>query len=195
MDSAQLNYTTTEKEPLRFLLKKPNAKPRLIRWMLFLQFDIEIRDKKGAENSIVDHLSRIERENDPMPIQNDFLDEQLLQMDKITPWFADMLYEVKIESDANTTYGMIHTFEDSAVIKSFAAGKERKLQLQELEELRLEAYENSWIYKQKVKQFHDSQILRKEFRVGQKVLLFNSYSKLIIDSVLDRDARLGLESD
>ncbi|RDX96151.1 hypothetical protein CR513_21224, partial [Mucuna pruriens] len=59
------------------------------------------------------------------------------------------------------------------------AGKERKLQLQELEELRLEAYENSQIYKQKIMQFHDRQILRKEFRVSQKVLLFNSRLKLI----------------
>ncbi|RDX95522.1 hypothetical protein CR513_21948, partial [Mucuna pruriens] len=48
------------------------------------------------------------------------------------------------------------------------ASKERKLQLQELEELHLEAYKNSQIYKQK------------EFRVGQKVLLFNSRLKLII---------------
>ncbi|RDY10366.1 hypothetical protein CR513_05119, partial [Mucuna pruriens] len=60
-------------------------------------------------------------------------------------------------------------------------GKERKLQLQELEELHLEEYENSWIYKQNVKQFHDNQILRKEFQVGQKVLLFNSRLKLIAD--------------
>ncbi|RDX82600.1 hypothetical protein CR513_36592, partial [Mucuna pruriens] len=48
-----------------------------------------------------------------------------------------------------------------------------------LEELRLKAYENSQIYKQKVKQFHDRQILRKEFQVGQKVLLFNSQLKLM----------------
>ncbi|RDY12112.1 Gag-Pol polyprotein, partial [Mucuna pruriens] len=54
-------------------------------------------------------------------------------------------------------------------------GKERTLQLQELEELRLEAYENSQIYKQMVKQFHDNQILRKEFTVGQKSELQTGY--------------------
>ncbi|RDY08669.1 hypothetical protein CR513_07068, partial [Mucuna pruriens] len=65
------------------------------------------------------------------------------------------------------------------------ANKERKLQLQELEELRLEAYENSRIYKKKVKQFHDNRILRKEFRVSQKVLLFNSRLKLIVVELRD----------
>ncbi|RDX96124.1 Retrovirus-related Pol polyprotein from transposon 17.6, partial [Mucuna pruriens] len=93
---SQQNYTTTEKEllaivfaldkfrpyllgskiivfsdhaALRYLLKKPDAKPRLIWWMLLLQeFNIEVRDKKGAENSIAYHLSRIGRESEPMPI-------------------------------------------------------------------------------------------------------------------------------
>ncbi|XP_006588183.1 uncharacterized protein [Glycine max] len=58
------------------------------------------------------------------------------------------------------------------------AGMERKLQLQELEEIRLEDYENSKIYKEKVKRFHNSRILRKKFYIGQKVLLFNSRLKL-----------------
>ncbi|RDX62761.1 hypothetical protein CR513_58870, partial [Mucuna pruriens] len=66
------------------------------------------------------------------------------------------------------------------------AGEERKLQLQELEELRLEAYENSYIYKQRVKQFHDRQILRKEFHVGQKVLLFKSQLRLIADKLCSK---------
>ncbi|RDX76708.1 pol, partial [Mucuna pruriens] len=58
--------------------------------------------------------------------------------------------------------------------------------LQELDELRLEAYENFRIYKQKVKKFHDQQILRKDFRVGQKVLLFNSRLKLIAGKLRSR---------
>ncbi|XP_010245801.1 PREDICTED: uncharacterized protein LOC104589248 [Nelumbo nucifera] len=58
-------------------------------------------------------------------------------------------------------------------------GKARNLQLQELKELRLEACENSRIYKEKTKLFHDNLLLRKQFMVGQKVLLYNSRLKLM----------------
>ncbi|XP_057719683.1 uncharacterized protein LOC130934111 [Arachis stenosperma] len=54
------------------------------------------------------------------------------------------------------------------------AGAERKLQLQELESLRLEAYENSRLYKEKVKAVHDKNIKCTEFRPGELVLLYNS---------------------
>jgi len=47
------------------------------------------------------------------------------------------------------------------------AGEERKLQLNELDEIRLEAYQNSMFYKEKTKKFHHSSISRKEFVVGQ----------------------------
>ncbi|XP_073133456.1 uncharacterized protein [Henckelia pumila] len=59
------------------------------------------------------------------------------------------------------------------------AEETRKLHLQELEELRLGAYENSRIYKEKMKLFHDNSILRKQFNVGQKVPLFNSRLKFM----------------
>ena len=58
------------------------------------------------------------------------------------------------------------------------AREERFLQLSELEELRNEAYDNARIYKDKTKKWHDQRILRKEFRAGEQVLLFNSRLKL-----------------
>jgi len=54
------------------------------------------------------------------------------------------------------------------------AGVERKLQLSELEEIRVEACEKYRMHKERAKLFHDRHIHRKEFLPGQKVLLYNS---------------------
>nr|GEW97733.1 reverse transcriptase domain-containing protein [Tanacetum cinerariifolium] len=54
------------------------------------------------------------------------------------------------------------------------AGDHRKVQLNELNELRDQAYENSLIYKEKTKRIHDSKIKNRVFNVGDRVLLFNS---------------------
>ncbi|XP_057517976.1 uncharacterized protein LOC130798896 [Amaranthus tricolor] len=51
---------------------------------------------------------------------------------------------------------------------------QRKLQLQELEEIRNEAYQNASIYKAKTKAWHDQMISRNSFEIGQKVLLYQS---------------------
>ena len=59
-----------------------------------------------------------------------------------------------------------------------AAKEERLLQLNELEELRNEAYDSARIYKDKTKKWHDQKILRREFKAGDQVLLFNSRLKL-----------------
>ncbi|CAN6695195.1 unnamed protein product [Malus baccata var. baccata] len=119
LNDAQLNYSTTEKEllavvfaldkfrsyligtkvivftdhaALKYLFTKKEAKPRLIRWMLLLQeFDIEIRDKKGCENVVADHLSRLVREEESLPISETFPDEQLLSIKVSTPWYADLV--------------------------------------------------------------------------------------------------------
>ncbi|CAM8913905.1 unnamed protein product [Rhodiola kirilowii] len=58
------------------------------------------------------------------------------------------------------------------------AGDNRVLQLHELEEIRNEAYESARIYKEKTKKWHDKRIFRREFKNGEKVLLFNSRLKL-----------------
>jgi hypothetical protein len=100
LDAAQKNYASTEKEFLavvfacefrpyivdskvtihtnhaatRYLMSKKDAKPRLIRWVLFLQeFDLHIVDRKGAENPVADNLSRLENVSfDPILINDSF---------------------------------------------------------------------------------------------------------------------------
>ena len=58
------------------------------------------------------------------------------------------------------------------------AGVLRKMQMSELEELRNDTYENSRIYKEKIKMYHDRKIRGKDLYVGQQVLLFNSKLKI-----------------
>lgn len=60
-----------------------------------------------------------------------------------------------------------------------AAGKKRLLDIDELEELRNNAYENSKIYKEKTKKFHDRKILNKHFEPSMDVFLFNFHLKLL----------------
>nr|KYP72302.1 Retrovirus-related Pol polyprotein from transposon 17.6 [Cajanus cajan] len=120
LNGAQLNYATTEKELLaivyalekfrayligskvivytdhaaiKYLLTKVESKPQLIRWVLLLQeFNLKIKDKKGSENLVADHLSRLVNEEVTCKegeIKDEFPDEALLLVQE-RPWFADM---------------------------------------------------------------------------------------------------------
>ena len=70
----------TNHAALKYLLSKKDAKPPFIRWILLLQeFDLEIRDKKGNENVVADHLSRLINPatiaEDTLPLNESFPDE------------------------------------------------------------------------------------------------------------------------
>jgi hypothetical protein len=76
-------------------------------------------------------------------------------------------------------------------IKSFnmkmdESGEHRKLQLQELEKIRNDAYESARICKEKTKAFHDKMISRKEFKIGQKVLSYHSRLRLFLGKLRSR---------
>jgi hypothetical protein len=83
----------TDHAALKYLLTKKDAKPHLIHWILLLQeFDLEIKDKKGVENTVADHLSHMQVTNmQELPI-NDFLrDDMLLKVMDSNPWYANIV--------------------------------------------------------------------------------------------------------
>ncbi|PKI53549.1 hypothetical protein CRG98_026094, partial [Punica granatum] len=55
------------------------------------EFDLEIKDRKGSENSMADHLSQLVRDEEPLPISDSFPDEHLFSVQGEEPWYADLV--------------------------------------------------------------------------------------------------------
>jgi len=120
LNDPQLNYASTEKEMLaivyalekfqsylvgskvvifidhatiKYLLTKANSKPRLLRWVLFIQeFDIVIKDNKRSDNVVADHLARLVNEEvtqEEQEVRGEFIDKSLLSV-VARPWFANI---------------------------------------------------------------------------------------------------------
>nr|GEX77574.1 reverse transcriptase domain-containing protein [Tanacetum cinerariifolium] len=160
MTEAESNYTTTEKE------------------MLAVEFTFKVIDTKGAENLAVDHLSRLENPHqnvlDPKETNESFPLKTLNLVytrvgENRTSW-SDKL------DDALCAF---HIAYKTPIDVLHITGDHRKVQINELNELRDQAYENSLIYKEKTKRLHDSKIKNRVFNIGDRVLLFNSRLKIL----------------
>nr|GEX73838.1 reverse transcriptase domain-containing protein [Tanacetum cinerariifolium] len=186
MTEAESNYTTTEKEmlavvyafekfrsylimnksivytdhsTLKYLFAKKDSKMRL----LLQEFTFKVIDTKGAENLAADHLSRLEN-----PHQN------VLDLKEINE-------SLPLETLNMVSFRDLEPPEPLSVIEertSVMTSLQRKVQLNELNELRDQAYENSLIYKEKTQRLHDSKIKDHVFNIGDRVLLFNSRLKI-----------------
>lgn len=99
---------------------------RLICWILLLKkFDLEIKDWRGADNFVVDHMSKLVLEKESLPISETLPDEQLSHLQGKEPWFANIVNlivtgklpndlnkakEKKIKMTLSIMYGMNRTF-------------------------------------------------------------------------------------
>ncbi|CAA7035240.1 unnamed protein product [Microthlaspi erraticum] len=146
MDDAQGQYATTEKEllavffafekfrsyqvgskvtvytdhaALKNLLAKKDTKPRLLRWILLLpEFDLEILDKKGVENGVADHLSRM-RVSEPAPIHDTLPEEQLLLVENLgkSVCLAERLEQLKAVEEREAPWRCIAQEEVEGILQ------------------------------------------------------------------------------
>ena len=182
LNEAQRNYTTMEKEllavvyaldkfrsyligsdiviftnhsALKYLLTKQNSKARLIRWVLLLkEFNIQIRDKKGVENVVADHLSilTITYNTHNPPIFDEFLKESLLTV-SVAPWYSHIanflvIGELPVEwtaQDKRFFHARVHSYywEESYLFKYCADQIIRKCVPEEEQEGILSHYHDS----------------------------------------------------
>ena len=110
----------TDHSTLKYMLTKQDAKARLNKWVLLLQeFNLQIKDNKGVENVVEDHLSRLTIAHDPhSPPINDEFPEESLMLAENAPWYAHIAnyletWEILVDwkaQDKKYFFAKIHSY-------------------------------------------------------------------------------------
>ncbi|GJY30500.1 DNA-directed DNA polymerase [Tanacetum coccineum] len=180
MTEAQIHYTTTEKEMLAVVYAFEKFRPYLVLSKSIVYADHSALKYFLSKQDAKPRLLRTVEEN--RALWSDRLDDDLWAFRTTfktpigcTPY--KLMYgkscHLPIELEHKAYWALKHANFD---LKT--AGDHQKLQLNELNELCDQAYENSLIYKERTKKLHDSKIKNRIFNVGDRVLLFNSLLKI-----------------
>nr|GEW08961.1 reverse transcriptase domain-containing protein [Tanacetum cinerariifolium] len=224
MTEAESNYTTTKKEmlavvyafekfrsylimnksivytdhsTLKYLFAMKDSKARLLRKVLLLQeFTFKQKGQEAIEILKACHYGHTGGENRASWLNK--LDDAL--------WVFHTAYKTPIESTLyKLVYGKACHLPIELEHKAYwalkhansdlkTAGDHRKVQINEFNKLRDQAYENSLIYKEKTKRLHDSKIKDRVFNIGDRVLLFNSRLKIFLGKLKSRWSRPSTSS-
>nr|GEU87376.1 DNA-directed DNA polymerase [Tanacetum cinerariifolium] len=201
MTEAQIHYTTTKKEMLAVVYAFEKFRPYLLlsKSIVYtdhsaLKYLLNKQDAKPSEEA-VDYLSKwVEAKalptNDARVVVkflkslfSRFDTPRAIISDRGTYFCNDQFTRVminlwKIMPSSNKLEHRAYWALKHVNFDLKTAGDHRKLQLNELSELRDQAYENFVIYKERTKKLHDSKIKNRIFNVGDQVLLFNSCLKI-----------------
>nr|GEU70993.1 reverse transcriptase domain-containing protein [Tanacetum cinerariifolium] len=179
---AVLGIVYTNHSGLKYMFAKKDSKARLLRWVLLLQeFTFKVIDTKGAENLSADHLSRLENPHqnvlDPKEINESFPLETL----NLVPTCVGENRASWSDKLDDALWAFLTAYKTP-----IGSGDHRKVQINELNGLRDQAYKNSLIYKEKTKRLHDSKIKNRVFNIGNRVLLFNTRLKIFSGKLKSR---------
>nr|GEV37947.1 DNA-directed DNA polymerase [Tanacetum cinerariifolium] len=182
MTEAQIHYTTTEKEMIAVIIRR-YAHGQEAFEILKACHEGPIGGHHGANLTTKKRQGKIS--------QRDEMPQKTIQVCEIFDVWERTVRDNRASwsdklDDALWAFRTANKSPIGCTPYNLTTGDHHKLQLNELSELRDQAYENSMIYKERTKKLHDSKIKNRIFNVGNQVLLFNSHLKIFFGKLKTR---------